>query len=107
MAYKSKICKAFFFGRKDCRFAPNHPPNLLLYRVANPIAINGLPIAIFDLAEPLPKSPELGPGMATSRRVRRVYQTSVVSKHTKVAARHWHRSFGSDQCQKLVVCMPK
>ena len=27
MACKSKICKAFFFGRMPLRFGPNHPPN--------------------------------------------------------------------------------
>ena len=51
MAYKSKICKAFFFGRKHCRCAPNHLPNFPRSQVANPIEINGLPIAAFDLAE--------------------------------------------------------
>ena len=57
MAYKSKICKAFFVGlRPDC-FAPNHPPNFPRPLLANPIQINGLPIAIFDLAEICPNSP--------------------------------------------------
>jgi hypothetical protein len=49
MAYKSKSCKTFFFGRKHCRFAPNHPPNFPRPLPASPIQINGLPIAAFDL----------------------------------------------------------
>ena len=51
MAYKSKICKAFFFGRVPASFAPNHPPNFPRSLPASPIQINGLPIAVFDLAE--------------------------------------------------------
>jgi hypothetical protein len=51
MAYKSKICKAFFFGQTPAPFAPNHPPNFPRSQVASPIQINGLPIAAFDLAE--------------------------------------------------------
>ena len=54
MAYKSKICKAFFVDlRPDC-FSPNHPRNFPRPFLASPIQINGLPIAIFDLAEICP-----------------------------------------------------